>query len=113
VCLPVAAGALEGDEVPLRVGSGAPELPAGPACLTVHGHDEQFTTQENHTLVGSLAEGREESRLRVERALADWSITGNRAQAALGFLRKGRRLAPRLKAEAARRGQPVPRITLP
>ena len=85
----------------------------GPACLTVHGHDERFTTQENHTLIGTLVQGAEGPRLRVERALADWSLTGNRAQAAIGFLRKGRRLAPRLKAEAARRGQPVPTVNLP
>jgi hypothetical protein len=113
VCVPVTAGALEGEEVPLRIGAHAPALAAGPACLTVHGHDERFTTQENHTLVGSLEHGRDGARLRVERALADWSITGNRAQAALSFLRKGRVLRPRVKAEAARRGQPVPRINLP
>jgi len=112
-CVPVVTGALEGDQVPLRIGSGAPELPAGPACLTVHSHDEQFTTQENHTLMGTLVHGAEGPRLRVERALANWSLTGNRAQIAIGFLSKGRRLAPRLKAEAARRGQPVPVINLP
>ena len=113
VCMPVTAGALEGEEVPLQIGSGAPESPAGPACLTVHGHDEQFTTQENHTLMGTLVHGAEGSRLHVERALADWSLTGNRVQITIGFLRKGRRLAPRLKTEAARRGQPVPTINLP
>ena len=112
LCLPVTAGAVEGEEVPLQIGSGAPELPAGPACLTVHGHDEKFTTQENHTLMGTLVHGAGGSRLHVERALADWSLTGNRLQIAAGFLRKGRRLAPRLKAEAARRGQPVPTINL-
>jgi hypothetical protein len=113
LCLPVTAGALEGEEVPLQIGSGAPRLPAGPACLTVHGHDEQFTTQENHTLMGTLVDNAEGSRLHVERALADWSLTGNRMQITVGFLRKGRRLAPRLKTEAARRGQPVPTINLP
>jgi hypothetical protein len=113
LCLPVTAGALEGEEVPLQIGAGAPELPAGPACLTVHGHDEHFTTQENHTLMGTLLDTAEGSRLHVERALADWSLTGNRVQIAAGFLLKGRRLAPRLKAEAARRGQSVPAINLP
>jgi hypothetical protein len=34
-------------------------------------------------------------------------------QITVGFLRKGRRLAPRLKTEAARRGQPVPTVNLP
>jgi hypothetical protein len=113
LCVPVTAGALEGQEVPLQIGPGAPALPAGPACLTVHGHDERFTTQENHTLIGTLVDSAEGSRLRVERALADWSLTGNRVKIAVGFLRKGRRLAPRLKTEAARRGQPVPTINLP
>lgn len=111
--VPVAAGALIGDEVALAVGSGAPELPAGPACLTVHGHDEKFTTQENHTLVGELHHSADGLSIRVERALADWSLTGSRAQIALGFLRKGRSLRPRLSAEAARRGQPVPEVRLP
>jgi hypothetical protein len=113
VCLPVEAGEMAGDHVPLSIGAGAPELRAGPACLTVHGHDERFTTQENHTLIGSLALGEDGPRLRVERALADWSLTGSRAQIAIGFMRKGRTLSPRLKGEAARRGQPVPEVRLP
>ncbi len=114
VCVPVRAGELAGEDVPLRIGAGAPELRAGPACLTVHGHDERFTTQENHTLIGSLEPAGEGGpRLRVERALADWSLTGNRAQIAIGFMRKGRLLTPRLKGEAARRGQPVPDVRLP
>jgi hypothetical protein len=113
VCLPVTAGALEGDEVPLQVGSGARDLPAGPACLTVHGHDDRFTTQENHTLMGELTRADDGYRLRIERVLADWSLTGNRAQRAIGFLRKGRLLTPRLQEEAARRDQPVPTVNLP
>jgi hypothetical protein len=110
VCLPVTAFGLDGDSVQLKIGTGAPGLPDGPACLTLHGHDERFTMQENHALIGTLTRGEDGLWLRVERALADWSITGNRLQRAAGFLRKGRRLAPRLKAEAARRGQPVPTV---
>jgi len=113
VCVPVTAGALEDGHVTLTAGAGAPELPAGPACLTVHGHDERFTTQENHTLVGSVAQEGDRLRLKVDRALPDWSLTGNRLQRGLGFLRKGRTLSPRLKAEAARRGQAVPRVNVP
>lgn len=113
LCLPVQAGELVGDELALRVGPGAPELSPGPACLTVHGHDEEFTGQENHTLMGTLLSGTDGPRLQVRRVLADWSLTGNRLQVAAGFLAKGRRLAPRLKAEAARRGQPIPKVNLP
>ncbi len=112
VCLPVTAGRLEGDTVRLSAGAGAPALNDGPACLTLHGHDERFTMQENHTLIGGLEQAGDELLLHVQRALADWSITGNRLQRGIGFLRKGRLLSPRLKAEAARRGQPVPRINL-
>jgi hypothetical protein len=114
VCLPVTAGALADDDVALQLGSGAPQLRGGPACLTIHGHDEPFTMQENHTLVGSLlTDGQSGPRLRVERALADWSAKGSRGQVAFGFMRKGRTLTPRLKSEAARRGQPVPKVNLP
>jgi hypothetical protein len=112
VCLPVSAGELEGDEVALDIGPGAPSLQPGPACLTVHGHDERFTMQENHALLGHLELGSDGPRLRLERALADWSLTGNRVQRSIGFLLKGRRLAPRLDAEAARRGQSVPAVNL-
>jgi hypothetical protein len=113
ICVPVAAGEMNGTDVPLTIGDGAPELPAGAACLTLHGHDERFSTQENHTLMGMFVQDDDGPRLRVERALADWSLTGNRLQRSVGFLRKGRRLAPRLKAEAQRRGQPVPIVRLP
>jgi hypothetical protein len=113
ICVPVATGRMDGADVPLTIGAGAPELPQGAACLTVHSHDERFTTQENHTLMGTFARSDAGPCLRVERALADWSLTGNRLQRGVGFLRKGRRLAPRLQAEAERRGQPVPAVRLP
>jgi hypothetical protein len=112
VCIPVAPGRLEGDEIALALGAGAPQPRSGPACLTVHGHDAQFTTQENHTLVGSLSTDDGGIRLNAERALSSWSLAGNRAQIAIGFLRSGRVLTPRLKGEAARRGQPVPVVNL-
>ena len=100
ICVPVTAGALQGDQVPLWVGPGAPALPAGRACLTLHGHDDRFTTQENHTLMGAL--GNENGlHLHVERVLADWSLTGNKLQRSVGFLRKGRRLAPRLEGRGS------------
>jgi len=110
LCLPVAPGELRDDAIALRLGAGAPALAPGPACLTIHGHDEQFSSQENHTLMGSLEQGADGLTLRVERALANWSLIGNRAQIALGFMRDGLRLRPRLKAEAQRRGQPVPSV---
>lgn len=108
LCIPVETSGLADDTVELRVGAGAPDLRAGPACLTLHGHPEQFTGQENHTLIGTLETADGPPHFRVQRALADWSLAGNRANAALAFLSARRSLSPRLKAEAARRGQPVP-----
>ncbi len=114
VCVPVAPEGLVADSVRLTIGAGAPELPAGPACLTLHGHREVYTGEENHTFMGTLVDGADgRSRLQIDRALADWSITENRVRALVEFLAKGRRLAPRAKVEAARRGQRVPRIILP
>jgi hypothetical protein len=97
LCVPVKTATLEHDELELQIGAGTPPLTAGPACLTV---------------IGELVQDNGSSCLRIERALASWSITGNRAQAAIGFLAKGRRLRPRLNQEAARRGQPIPKINI-
>lgn len=119
MCLPVTTTRLVDDGFVLQLGRGIPSLPEGPACLTMHTHPEQFTRQENHTFVGRLVPeeiGTDPGvvvRIRVERALADWSVAGSTARSSIGFLRKGRILAPRLRSEAERRFQPVPTVTFP
>ena len=96
------------------------ELPAGvtagsgPACLTFHWFAPGMVQQENVVLLG-VAEPRADGRVhvRVERALEDWSITeGSKLGRALGFMRKGTALRERITAEAARRGQPAPRVRM-
>lgn len=113
VCLPVCNPVLVDDAIAFRLGPGAPPVEPGPACLTLHGHPERFTGQENHTFVGVL--GRDEGglQLRVDRALGDWSLAGGPVRMAVGFLGKGTRLRRRLGAEAARRDQPVPKVRFP
>jgi hypothetical protein len=98
----------------LQIGRHLPGTPAGPACLTAHAHPEVFTGQENHTFIGDVRRSGagDQYDFLVERALADWSIAGNKVVRTLGFLRKGRSLKPRLAAEAARRGQPVPTVRI-
>ena len=54
LCVPVSTSGLDGELIRLRIGSGAPDLHSGPACLTLHDHATKFTGQENHTLMGSL-----------------------------------------------------------
>ncbi|HZU80824.1 MAG TPA: hypothetical protein VE991_12980 [Acidimicrobiales bacterium] len=113
VCLPAHATAVSSDGIHLRLGPGALALSDGPACLTMHLHDERFTGQENHSFVGTLTSLDTGLLFRVERVLPDWSLAGNKARVAVGFLAKGRILQRRLAAEAARRGQPVPKVRFP
>ncbi|MGO9342019.1 MAG: hypothetical protein ACLP6E_05805 [Acidimicrobiales bacterium] len=108
--MPVTPGVLSGGGIDLAIGEGAPPLSEGPACLTLHGHPEPFTGQENHTLIGTFENATGSPRFAVERALADWSLAGNRTRTAMSFLAARRALAPRLAAEAARRGQRVPQV---
>jgi hypothetical protein len=113
LCLPVSSTELGNEDLRLRIGPGAPPLQPGPACVTLHGHPERFTGQENHTMVGTIAPDGDAVRFQVDRALGDWSLTGNTVRMAIGFLGKGRVLRRRLAAEAARRSQPVPGVRLP
>jgi hypothetical protein len=84
-----------------------------PACMTFHDHPEVFTGQENRTFTGEATPTPEGVAFKVEKAIADWSLPGNRVRMAAGFLSKGRKLAPRLAREAERRGQPIPKVRFP
>ena len=98
----------------LRLGPHLPGAPQGPACLTFHSHPVRFTRQENHTFVGEISgTGPRACVFRVQRLLADVSLAGNRLANTFSFLGKGRTLASRLEPEAARRGQPVPKVRHP
>ncbi|MCF6736836.1 pyridoxamine 5'-phosphate oxidase family protein [Blastococcus sp. KM273129] len=89
-------------------------LTGGPACITAHWHAPDMSQQENVVLLGT-AEPADEGRVRVRvvRALRDWSLTGSRLGRTLGFLANGRTLRPRLQQEAMRRGQAPPAVNLP
>jgi hypothetical protein len=119
LCLPVTDTRLSDEGFVVHLGPGAPVFDDGSGCLTMHTHPEVFTGQENRTFVGHVVTDTAGTgtgstvRIRVDRALADWSIAGNRAQSAVDFLRKGRLLSPRLRREAERRFQPVPEVRLP
>lgn len=113
LCLPVDGAELAGDAIALSLGPGAPAIEPGPACLTVHGHPERFSGQENHSFVGTMAGDEGGYRLQVERALGDWSLAGGPVRMAVSFLSKGPKLRKRLTTEATRRGQPVPKVRFP
>lgn len=113
VAVPVSDVAADPRGFRVRLAAGLPAPPAGPACLTLHTHPEAFTGQENRTFIGDVVATDDGVLFRVERLLADWSLAGSKLVMTLGFLTKGRRLAPRVRSEAARRGQPVPQVRLP
>lgn len=112
LCVPVGLGALQGNRLAIQVGPGAPELIPGPACLSLHAHAEVFAGQENRSFVGQLVEDARGHMFEIERALGDWSAPGNKLQVAMAFISKAPKLAPRVKVEAARRNQAVPKVRL-
>jgi hypothetical protein len=113
VAYPVAQAERTAEGFRLQLGRGVPGQAEGPACLTFHAHPRQFTGQENRAFVGRAEWTDGEVRFGVERPLGDWSLGGNKLVQTVGFLLKGRKLAPRLRAEAARRGQGPPKVRLP
>lgn len=86
----------------------------GAAALTFHTHRDEFDGQENVGMVGEAtlldrhADGSHEVHVRVDRALADWGVPTNPLRSAVAMAAAGRRLRPRLVAEAARRGVRLP-----
>ncbi len=120
LCVPVSGVAEHADGFRLALPRGVLPVAAGPACLTFHTHPpgwpETTTHQENRAFVGQLAPdqaGGPAAVFRVERLLGDWSLSGNPLKFMFDFIVKQRQMTPRLRAEAARRGQPVPRVRFP
>ncbi len=115
VCLPVTEISPDPSGFRLRVARLAGAAPESRACLTFHTHDPKFTAQQNRALVGRISQAEDDGLVfEVERLLGNWDISENKLGFMFDFMfRKGRRLRPRLKAEAARRGQPVPEIRFP
>lgn len=115
ICLPVREIAPDPGGFRLRVAHVPGADPSGSACLTFHTHNPNFTTQHNRALVGRISPAEDGALLfEVERPLGNWDISESRLGFMFDFLfRKGRRLRPRLKAEAARRGQAVPKVRFP
>jgi hypothetical protein len=98
----------------VRTGSGFEVLlPAGvtgtpgPVCLTFH-RSSGTGGQENVVLLGSTTGSGDLLEVEVERALTDWSLAGGPVGRTWSFLRHAKELRKRVRAEAARRDQPVP-----
>ncbi|MEV1175152.1 pyridoxamine 5'-phosphate oxidase family protein [Nonomuraea sp. NPDC049784] len=82
---------------------------AGPVCLTFHTYSET-EGHEHVVLVGWGSGAGDRLEVEVERALNDWSLSGSNRERARSFMRQGKELRKRVKLEAARRDQAVPKI---
>jgi hypothetical protein len=95
----------------------SPQTPAaaqGKASLCFHLHDEKFSWNENKTFVGEVTGDADTAFFKVDRLLAGQSLKkGSQVKVMLNMLKLRRQLAPRLKPEAQRRGQPVPKSRMP
>ena len=110
-------GALSEGRQALQCSSNVKDVPyeCRPACLTSHTHDAGFSFQRNCAFVGRVSETKDGAIMfGVERVLENRSLAGGKLATTFDLLfRKRWRLRPRLKAEAARRGQAVPKVRFP
>ncbi|WP_068269520.1 hypothetical protein [Aldersonia kunmingensis] len=86
------------------------EVVDGPGCLTFHTHGSVFDSQENITLTGTCTRVGEDVEFTVERTLNEVNVPKNPLRRMAGMLTLRRELEHRLDAEAARRGQSVPKF---
>jgi hypothetical protein len=91
----------------------APVEAAGRACLMFHGYDEAFSWQSNFVFVGTILQCDREAEFRVERRVTSIAVKGSPIASMIDMMKLWWKFAPRLKSEARRRGQPVPKINLP
>jgi hypothetical protein len=112
--VPTRAAALAPDGFDLTLPPTGPAGVGGPACLSFHTSAYSPTAfhQENSTFVGEVESGREPERahFRVARAIADWSLPASPLRKVWSLATARWRLDARLRAEAARRGQPLPDV---
>lgn len=103
----------DGRTILLRPPGFMPAPPEGPACVTYHTHPEVFTSQENLVFVGEARREGDAVRVTVERQLGSFTLGRSATETLRAALRQGRQIKKRLKIEAARRGQEVPKIRVP
>lgn len=104
---------LTSDGFHLRLFPTMPTPAQGKACLMFHQYEEKLTSQESKAFVGEVSGDAESALFKVDRGLSGFSMKGSQLRIMLLMLKLRRQLAPRLKAEARRRGQPVPKTHLP
>lgn len=108
-----AGATLAPDGFELRQCSTSPAAARGQACLTFHAYDEALSWQSNLVFVGEVRLRGQEAAFRVDRRITSISVKPSQLATILEMMKLWWKFAPRLKAEARRRGQPVPKVNLP
>jgi len=86
---------------------------SGQVCLTFHTHREDMSGQDGVVLMGHATPVADGVHVRVERALPDFSMSGDPFEQFRKMRASARALKPRLERELARRGRPMPVIHRP
>lgn len=101
---------LEGDELVFPLPRHAVAPMHGNACVTFHMHPERFTSQENLVFTGIARQAEGAARVRVDRQIGSFTLGRSTFDTARTVLSKAKDLHARMRSEAERRGQPVPRV---
>jgi len=86
---------------------------AGRACLTFTRHVPDFSEYENALFVGNVESSGSVTAFTVERALPTISLVGSRWRRIRDFASSQPLVGKRVRSEAARRGQPPPKVRIP
>ena len=107
------SGVLQSDGVRLDLPPAMPAEAKGGACLTFHTiqvKNGEMVANENRHFIGDIIQDGAAALFRVERQLPSLSAKFNGPGDVLSYIRLIRASRKRAKAEAARRGQPMPKI---
>ena len=109
----VQGGSLESDGVRLELSPAMPSDASGRACLTFHTLEVEngyMVSYDNKSFVGTLSD--DGGLFMVKRQLGSHAMTSD-LKGMLWLIRSTLRLEKRINVEAARRGQPLPKIRFP
>ena len=109
----VLGGFLDSDGMKVELSPAMPTDARGRACLTFHTLEVingEMVSYDNKSFIGTLSE--DGVLFKVKRQLGSHDMTSD-LRGTLWYMRSTLRLEKRISVEAARRGQPVPKIRFP
>ena len=112
--IPTKAASFDGSGFLLDLPAGHPlKKVEGPACLTFARHTRGFNEYENLIFAGQVQPEGSVTTFTIERALPTVGPVGSRLRRIRGLVSPSPLLRDRVRTEAARRGQELPRVRIP